>query len=146
MKRLTRKLLPALLAVACLLCAALPAFAYEENTDIAEERIEPRYEGLANMFSSMSINTEGEAYCTGTAGIRAGYTADVTVELQWSRDREHWYFVADWDASGTGRVIASGSVVVPAGYYYRAYTVANVYTDSGVFVEDCEKYSAYIEY
>ncbi len=92
--------------------------------------IEPRFTGIAQLFSRLSISADGAATCKGEVELRSGYSADLTVELK--RDGTT---IKTWTSSGSSYVSAGGTYFVTSGHNYVVTTTATVYKSNGQWVE-----------
>ena len=104
----------------------------------------PRYIGISELYSSLTISSAGRASCEGSAEVRSGYTVNLTVELK--RDGVS---IHEWTASGSGTVTAGGTYYVMSGHDYVVTTTAVSYTHLDVYkrqitlpTEDVEQSSA----
>ncbi|WP_352415137.1 hypothetical protein [Oscillibacter ruminantium] len=91
---------------------------------------ELRYTGVSTLISNLDISSGGAASCKGTAAVRSGYTADLTVELQ--RDGTT---IKTWTNSGSGTLNAGGTYYVTSGHDYIVVTTAKVSDSNGNPVE-----------
>lgn len=96
-------------------------------------KVEPRYTGISNLTTSLSISANGGASCSGSVIARSGYTTDVTVEL-----KQDGTTIKTWTASGSGAVSAGGTYFVMSGHDYVVTTTADVYKN-GTLIESPSK-------
>lgn len=126
-----KKIVSSLLAMAML----VSVLAASAGTALAAEPVqsEPRYTGIILLSSTLSISSSGGANCKGSAEVRSGYTADVTVEL-----KQDGATIKTWTSSGSGTVSAGGTYYVMSGHGYVVTTTANVYKN-GSLIESPSK-------
>ena len=141
-----RKTVATALSLLCLVAALSPAYAVGIAEDTPQGVIEPRYTGLDQLLTSLSISSGGTASCLGKATLYPGYTGDLTVVLQKSTNGEDWTEVETWDLSGTGSLFLSESISVSRGYQYQVVTSVDVFTSGGSFVEDSEVASSVVDF
>ena len=130
-----------LLVVMCVSVASLPASAKGMSQSLISSDITPKYTGLANIVSLLTISPSGVADCRGEVSIRPNYTGDLTMVLERSTNGSSWSRVKTWNTSGSGKVSLSETYQVTSGYQYRISLTVDVYDKNGVFIEDCEKLS-----
>jgi len=121
MKKTTRSIVSLLLLLSVLVIGIGTAQATQ---------VQPRYTGVAMITSSLNISATGGAVCDGSATVRSGYKANLTVELK--RDGTT---IKTWTASGTGLIDAGGTYYVTSGHTYVVTTTVTVYDSNGRFVE-----------
>lgn len=93
-------------------------------------QVEPRYTGVARISSNLIISESGAATCGGSAALRSGYTADLTVELK--RDGTT---IKTWATSGSTFLHISETYYVTPGHTYVVTTTVTVYDSNGKIVE-----------
>ncbi len=120
MKKTVRSALALFLALALLVAGAATALA-----------VQPRFTGIYDMYSALQISSTGRATCEGSATLRKGYTADVTVELK--RDGT---VIKTWTGSGSEEPYAGGIYYVTSGHEYVVTTTVEVYNASGTLVNN----------
>lgn len=98
------------------------------------QAVEPRYTGVAQIYSTLNISNSGAASCSGKVVLRSGYTADLTVELK--QDGET---IKTWTNSGSGTVTAGGTYYVESGHGYIVTTTATVYDSNDNVIESPSK-------
>lgn len=136
MKRYIVRSITAFIAALCLLTASFTAGAAGQ----------PRYIGIARLTPELIISSSGRSNCTATVKLERGYTADVTMKLEYSIDKDTWYQETSWSASGSGIIDINKTYFVSSGYYYRVAVTANVYNNNGQLVENPTKYSPTVKY
>lgn len=104
-------------------------------------QIEPRYTGLSQLSSALSISSSGAAKCNGTAVVRSGYTVSLTVEL-----KQDGTSIKEWTSSGSGTVSTDGTYYVMSGHNYVVTTTAEVRDSKGNVVETPSKDSVVTSY
>lgn len=92
--------------------------------------VEARYTGVSRLDSTLTISSKGAASCQGSATVRSGYTADVTVEL-----KQDGTTIKTWTNSGSGTVRAGGTYYVESGHNYIVTTTATVYDSNNKVIE-----------
>ena len=132
MKKRIRTVIPAFLIVSILVGNLLAAQA---------SGVMPRYKGIANFSSGLTISSTGKATCEGTAMMWDDYTANVTVELM-----QDGTTIQTWTASGSEVISAGGIYYVKSGHTYWVTTTVTVYTADGKFVESHFKDSLPTDY
>ena len=135
------------LAIAAVLISCLAPYSLAASEDEYKEFeiVEPRYEVIAYISSSLEVSSSGRASCGAVATVLPGYTVDLTAELQQKEDGR-WETIHDWETSGSGRVSVSGPWYVMSGYSYRLKVTVTVYDSNGNFVEAPVEYSKVEEY
>ena len=86
-------------------------------------QVEPRFSGISQMSSALTISSTGGANCKGSAIALSGYTVDLTVEL-----KQDGVTIKTWTSSGSGTVSAGGTYYVMSGHDYVVTTTADVYS------------------
>lgn len=104
------------------------------------QAVEPRYVGVATIYSSLEISSGGMATCSGKASLRNGYTGSLTVELK--RDGTA---IKTWSSSDSSNLTAGGIYYVESGHSYVVTTTVTVY-EGGKVVETPSKDSAKCNY
>ena len=132
MKKLIRSTIPVFL----LLCALVGNLLVAQASEVM-----PLYTGITTLASGLTISDAGKATCEGTALLRSGYTADVTVELK--RDGTT---IKTWTDSGSMKVTAGGIYYVVSGHTYVVTTTADVYDSDGNWVATYSKNSLTKDY
>lgn len=135
MKKRISKFLSMFLALSCITTTLSNAAA-----------IEPRYVGLSSLIVSFDISSSGLSVSYGSASLRSGYTADLSLELQRSSNGYSWSTIKDWSTSGSGKITLEKSYYVVAGYDYRAKCSVQVYDSHGNLVDSDTAYSATVSY
>lgn len=97
-------------------------------------QIQPRYTGISDMFSSLTVSSSGAAKCTGSVEVRSGYTVNLTVEL-----KQDGTSIKEWTSSGSGTVSAGGTYYVKSGHDYVVTTTAEVCDSKGNVIETPSK-------
>lgn len=93
---------------------------------VTAQAVEPRYTGVAQIYSTLNISNSGAASCSGKVVLWNGYTADLTVEL-----KQDGNTIKTWKSSGSGTVTAGGTYYVMSGHDYIVTTSATVYDSDG---------------
>ena len=132
MKKISRSFIPLFLAL-CLTIGNL--------TTVCAVEIMPRYTGVLNFSSGLTISSLGKASCSGDATLRNGYTADITVEL-----KQDGSTIKTWTSSGSTMISAGGSYYVASGHSYVVTTTVTVYDSNGVIVDNPSKDSPSKDY
>lgn len=142
MKKLTAIITSFLVLAFCLTPYSL---AVDEQTYIGQEIIEPRYEVISGISTTLAISESGRADSRATVHVPSGYEVDLLAELQ-QKNGSRWETIHDWEGSGSGRVSVSGPWYVMPGYSYRLKVTVTVYDSNGNFVEapvECSKVEEY---
>ena len=135
-----------------LLCSA-PALAAESSNynptpleySVNSQQAETfRYVGLSRLITSLDIDSNGYASCTGEARALVGYTCDATLELQ-QKSGSTWETIKTWTSSGRINSF-SKDWYVTSGHDYRLKLSADVYASSGSLVEKSITYSKTVDY
>lgn len=142
MKKLTG-IIASFLALA--FCLAPYSLAVEEQTYMGQEIVEPRYEVISGILTTLAISESGRADTRATVHVPSGYKVDLLSELQQMKGSK-WETIHDWETSGSGRVSVSGPWYVLPGYSYRLKVTVTVYDSNGNFVEAPVEYSKVQEY
>ncbi len=121
MKKFVRSTLSLLLLTGVLMSLFLSAQA---------EEVTPRHIGLFSVTGSLYISSDGKATCKGSARLKSGYTADLTMEL--ARDGDP---IKTWTTSGSGTIKLDKTYYVTSGHEYTLTATATVYDSSGNVVE-----------
>lgn len=100
------------------------------------QAVEPRYTGISQISSNLSISSGGAASCRGEVRLYSGYTADVVVEL-----KQDGTTIETWTDSGSGTIRISETRYVKSGHNYVVKTSATVYDSNGKVVESPYKNS-----
>lgn len=100
------------------------------------QAVEPRYTGVSQITSSLTISTNGLASCSGEAKLYSGYTASVKLEL-----KQDGTTIKTWTNSGSGIVRVNGTHYVESGHNYTVKTTATVYDSNGQVVDEPYKTS-----
>lgn len=141
MKKCTVRSIVAFITTLCLLTASLTAGAVSE-----EQSVQPRYTGITSLVPNLTISSKGRANCTTTVKLGNGYTANVTMKLEYSTNRLTWYEKTSWSASGSGTINMDETYTVSSGYYYRVSTTVNVYAANGNLVDNPTSSTSNIKY
>ena len=128
-----------LLVFMALMTVCIPTTMAGDDTNI-----QPYYIGIAQVTVALEIDTTtlgdlAESY--GFVRVYDGYTADVTLSLQRSKDKTDWSTIKSWEASGTEEIEIIKDYFVLDGYYYRVNILVYVYYPSGGMAEIVSKYS-----
>ena len=121
MKKSLRSTISMLILTNILFCSYAAAYAVD---------ISPRYTGISSLSSSLTISSAGKASCEGSAVVRNGYTADLTVSL-----KQDGTTIKTWSTSGSGIISAGNTYYVASGHEYFVRTTATVYNSDGKIVE-----------
>lgn len=111
---------------------AIPAVSAEA---IEGEQIMPCYIGTKRIEAILEISSNRSANCGGYAKLIAGYTGDMSMELQRSTDEKTWAHVTTWTTSGNGSIMLDKSWYVSQGFYYRVVVTVDVYNAYGKYIE-----------
>lgn len=115
------------------------------RTSNEEPLIEPRYEVIYTISTTLNISDSGRAECYASVRIPSGYEVDLLAELQ-QKNGNRWETIHDWEDSGSERVSVSGPWYVMSGYSYRLKVTATTYDAAGTFVEAPVEYSTTVDY
>lgn len=135
------------ISLACLLpvlpgaqaLAAAPPQAMATTSVDQAVLISPRFKYITRMSSSLTIDSNGYANCTGSYTIYDKYSGSITITLQqfinsrWT-DIEEWS--EDYAATDTGVHMLYKGCYVDSGYRYRAVTEVKITGADGTVIEN----------
>lgn len=142
-----KSLLAATISLSVLLALTTPAVAAEpigvthSNTTTAIEfQVDPRFDHMSRISSSLSIEALGRANCTGSFTTYDAYDSTITITLQQQKDGR-WTDIKEWseDFTGTGVKYVNKGYYVERGYSYRLVTVVQIWDgDTEIEKEFCD--------
>ena len=136
MKRLMKKIVIFLLVF----CTCIPSLSiYASPPEIV-----PMYDHAQSCTTILNITSNGAAYCYGKVLIDYSYSAELTLTLYRSRNKENMTYVTSW-TSNSGSSI-SEEIFVFSGYYYRLYIEAKIYDSHDNLAETITEYSTWEKY
>ena len=130
-----KKMLAILLVV--LLTVVLSGVAVAEMSSYEEPQIQPRYDHTNSIKATLSIDSSGNATCSGSVKATSGSSkVSVTVRLK-KLENGSWNTIATWSDSGSGSttVKAGGSQKVSSGYSYKVVTSGTIKDSAGNVLE-----------
>ncbi len=141
-----KKILSALM-ICVILASSLAPCTLADGSELSNEEplIEPRYEVIYTISTTLNISDSGRAECYASVRIPSGYEVDLLAELQ-QKNGNRWETIHDWEDSGSERVSVSGPWYVMSGYSYRLKVTATTYDAAGTFVEAPVEYSTTVDY
>lgn len=149
MEKKYRRLIATLMSAAIVTATVIvPAAAQTHTTnapDILSEHIsenahvlliDPRFDHMSRISSSLSINSLGRANCTGSFTTYDEYDSRMTVVLQQFKNNQ-WTDIKEWseDYSGSGARLLEKKYYVPSGYRYRVVTTVAILDSDGSELE-----------
>lgn len=99
-------------------------------TFASAQAVEPRYTGISQLITSLTISSKGAALCKGEVTVNAGYTADLTVEL-----KQDGTTIKTWTKTGSGTLRISETHYVMSGHDYIVTATATVYDSNNRVIE-----------
>ena len=142
MKKITSIFICCILIVSCMVPCA---FAFDEQSHLEQEIMEPRYEIISIITATLNISDSGRAECYSAVKVPTGYKVELLAELQ-QNNGGRWETIRDWEASGSNRVSVSGPWYVMPGYSYRLKVTVTAYDSNGNFIESPVEYSPTRDY
>lgn len=111
---------------------------------IESSETSPYYVGIAQV--TVALNLSNDTFgtiseCYTFVSLHKDFSADVTMSLQRSTDKESWSTVKTWESSGEEEVEILKDYYVVDGYYYRVNVLVYVYYSNGNMAEIVSKYS-----
>lgn len=144
-KKIATKIFALILCFAVVWPSMMDCQAMDYDYDGNVIRIEPRYIGTNDVYSSLTISSSGRATCLGSVSTDSGYTANVKMSLQ-QKNGTTWSTIKTWSDSGAD-VLLSGNYYVASGYDYRVKVSADVsIISTGSIIERPVAYSATVHY
>lgn len=142
-----KKLIATLLAGMSILSVSMPVQAAELDSKVTEI-VEPRYEAVTRVASSIVVNTYTVSpSCSYRLKSLTDYDYELTMTLEKSSNKVSWDEVTSWSETPTSLLGSMDKTyAVYSGYYYRTVTTIDVYTKSGAYVETAEATSAAVYY
>ncbi len=130
----------ALFAVCLCICLAFSSLCISaEETDTSPYNI-----AITGNRLSFSISSTGIASCHGDVSVRAGYTVQLTMQLQ--QKGSMWKNVQSWTGTDAYSVVFDETYQVEKGHTYRLMNVYIVYDANGNIVESLYDLSPTVEY
>lgn len=93
-----------------------------------EFQIDPRFDHMSRISSSLDIDSLGRASCVGSFTTYDEYDSTITITLQQFKNNR-WTDIKEWsgDFTGTGVKYLSKGYYVESGYRYRLVTVVQIW-------------------
>lgn len=90
--------------------------------------LDPRFDYMSRISSSLSVGTLGRASCTGSFTTYDNVDSTITITLQQFKGGE-WSAIKEWseDYTGTGVKMLDKGYYVASGYRYRLTTMVQIY-------------------
>lgn len=140
MKNSFSRVLTLAMAALCMLSCSLTAAAATPDTSDTSP-IQPYYTGFRDIEASLDIYSNDMASCYGATNVSGGYTGDITVTLQSSKDGSSWSDIKTWTSSGNTTVTVDKFYFVARGYQYRLEVVVHSYDANENIVDTGMLYS-----